>query len=53
MIKYIQFIKSTKCTQLFTYEYYIYVYVYRSDMFRRSEHNFQGARDAKFKISCQ
>jgi hypothetical protein len=47
MLNYSQSIKPTKCTPLVTYNYY----TFRSDMFRRSKHHLQGARDAKFKTN--
>jgi hypothetical protein len=44
-MKYSQFIVPTKCTQLFTHEYYIH----HSEMFRGSERHLHGARNGKGK----
>jgi hypothetical protein len=35
VINYNQFVKPTKCTQIFSYKYYLY----RSDMFRLCKHH--------------
>jgi hypothetical protein len=49
LMNYSEFTEPNKRTQVFTYKYYIF----RSDMFRLSKHHLQGARDAKFKTTCQ